>query len=154
MMRHVISVPATIDASALAARLARKAAVLRDPSRRLCEGYGYQTVYEVPVALQKRLRRETIRLHAEALRSSADAVCDYSVFALLADWMRWLWSETPTEEWDSVLEEASATVERSEAIHHVVDGPRAAYDGSMRATLRKPTGSFAPSIANSVASPA
>ena len=129
MMRQVISAPATIDVSALAARLARKARVLRDPSRRLCESYGYQTLYEVPVALQKRLRREAIRLHAEALRSSADAVCDHSVFALLADWMRWLWSETPAQEWDAVLAEAKPAADRSEAIHHVVDGPRAAYDG-------------------------
>jgi hypothetical protein len=129
MMRHVISAPATFDVSALAARLARKNTVLRDPSRGLCESYGYQTLYEVPVALQKRLRREAMRLHAEALRSSANAVCDHSVFALLADWMRWLWSETPAQEWDSVLEEARSAVDRSETIHHVVGGPRAAYDG-------------------------
>ncbi len=128
-MRHVISAPATLDVSGLAARLARKDKVVRDPSRRLCESYGYQTLYEVPVALQKQLRREAIRLHAEALRSSADAACDHSVFALLADWMRWLWSETPAQEWDAVLAEARTAVERSEAIHHVVDGPRAAYDG-------------------------
>ncbi len=136
MMRHVISAPATIDVSALAGRLARNAAVLRDPSRRLCESYGYQTLYEVPVVLQKRLRREAMRLHAQALRSRADAVCDHSVFALLADWMRWLWSETPAQEWDSILEEASAAVDLSEAIHHVVDGPRAAYDGYRWLDLR------------------
>lgn len=129
MMRHVISAPATIDVTALAARLAGGAAVVRDPSRALCESYGYQTLYEIPQQLQKRLRREILRAHVEALRASPDAVCDHSVFAWLADWMRWLWSATPTEEWDSILAEAMPAIERSDSIHHVVDGPRAAYDG-------------------------
>lgn len=129
MMRHVISAPATLDVGPLAARLAGKKAIARDPSRELCESYGYQTLYEIPAALQKRLRREIVRAHGEALRASPDAVCDHSVFAFLADWMRWLWSETPAEEWESVLIEALPAVERSETIHHVVDGPRAAYDG-------------------------
>ena len=129
-MRHVISAPASIDTSALAVRLAGGTArVIVDPSRALCERYGYQTLYEIPVKLQKRLRRELIGAHAETLRGSADAVCDHSVFAWLADWMRWLWSQTPAEEWDSVLVEARPAVERSDSIHHVVDGPRAGYDG-------------------------
>lgn len=129
MTRHVISAPATLDVSALAARLAGRAEVLRDPSRHRCESYGYQTLYEVPTALQKRLRRELLRAHVEALRSSPDAVCDHSVFAWLADWMRWLWSHTPAQEWEAVLVEATPAVELSETIHHVVSGPRAAYDG-------------------------
>lgn len=128
-MRQVISAPPTIDVSALATGMAAGARVIADPSRDLCEQYGYQTLYEVPVALQKRLRRELIRAHAETLRETPDAICDHSVFAWLADWMRWLWGETPAEEWESVLIEARPAVDRSEAIHHVVDGPRAGYDG-------------------------
>ena len=128
-MRHVISAPPTIDVRALAGSLAGAADIVADPSRALCQSYGYQTLYEVPVALQKRLRRELIRAHAETLRESRDAVCDHSVFAFLADWMRWLWGETPAEEWDSVLVEARPAIDRSETIHHVVDGPRAGYDG-------------------------
>jgi hypothetical protein len=128
-MRQVISAPPTVDVSALAARLAGGARPIADPSRAACERYGYQTLYEVPVVLQKELRRGLIRAHAEALQRNADAVCDHSVFAWLADWMRWLWSQTPAEEWDAVLEEARPAVERSEIIHHVADGPRAKYDG-------------------------
>lgn len=127
-MRHVISAAQTLDVSALAARLARGRAFLADPSRALCERYGYQTLYEVPAPLQKRLRRELIAAHAAHLRDDPDAVCDHSVFAWLADWMRWLWGETPTEEWESVLVEAWPAVERSDVIVHVAEGPRAAYD--------------------------
>lgn len=128
-MRQVISAPPNIDVSALAGSLAGGRAVIADPSRKACERYGYQTLYEVPLALQKQLRRGLIRAHAEALARDPHAVCDHSVFAWLADWMRWLWSHTPAEEWDAVLEEARPAVERSELIHHVAEGPRAAYDG-------------------------
>lgn len=128
-MRQVISAAPNIDVSALAAALAGGATVLADPSRRACERFGYQTMYEVPTALQKRLRREVIRAHGESLRDRRDLVCDHSVFAWLADWMRWLWSETTTQEWDEVLAEARPAVERSDVIHHVTRGPAAAYDG-------------------------
>jgi len=128
-MRQVISAAPALDVSALAARLAGGAPVIADPSRALCERYGYQTLYEVPVDLQKTLRRELIRGHALFLRERRDGVWDHSVFAWLADWMRWLWSETPAEEWDAVLEEARPAVEASDAIHHVVEAPRAPYDG-------------------------
>ena len=128
-MRQVISAPPTLDVSAFAARLAGGARVIADPSRAACERYGYQTLYEVPVALQKELRRGLIRAHAQSLAHDANAVCDHSVFAWLADWMRWLWSETPADEWDAVLEEARPAVERSEVIHHLAAGPAARYDG-------------------------
>lgn len=128
-MRQVISAAQAIDVSALGARLAGGGIVIADPSRSVCERYGYQTLYEVPVDLQKALRRELIRSHAAGLRERRDGVWDHSVFAWLADWMRWLWSETPAEEWEAVLAEARPAVEASEVIHHVAAGPRAAYDG-------------------------
>ena len=128
-MRQVISAPAHLDVAALAARLGGGFEVCRDPSRAACERYGYQTLYEVPVPLQKRLRRALIAEHARLLEASPAIVCDHSVFAWLADWMRWLWSETPAEEWEAVLAEARPAVERSEVIHHVVAAPRAPYDG-------------------------
>ena len=126
MMRQVISAPPTIDVSTFATKLG---GAVPDPSRQACERFGYQTLYEMPRDLQKRVRRELIRAHAETLRQRPDAICDHSVFAWLADWMRWLWADTPAEEWDAVLAEAQPAIERSEVIHHVVDGPRAAYDG-------------------------
>jgi hypothetical protein len=128
-MRHVIVAPPTIDISTLAARIAGNAPVVRDPSRAACERYGYQTLYEIPAPFQKRLRLELIETHAQALAADPDAICDHSVFLWLADWMRWLWGATPTEEWARVIEVARPAVERSEVIHHVTSGPRAGYDG-------------------------
>jgi hypothetical protein len=128
-MRHVICAPPTIDVSSHAASLSPAGKLVTDPSRELCRKYGYQTLYEIPIELQKRLRRELIRNHAEALRTQPDAVFDHSVFAWLADWMRWTWAATPSEEWESVLIEARPAIDRSEVIHHVVDGPRTGYDG-------------------------
>lgn len=127
-MRHVISAPATLDVSAHAARLASGLLLIPDPARELCRRYGFRTLHEVPRELQKRLRRELIREHAEALFENADCVCDHSIFAFLADWMRWLWSETPAEEWEAVLVDAYPAVQRSEQIHHVIAAPRAAHD--------------------------
>ena len=128
-MRQVISAPPSIDVAAFAARLAAPAAPVVDPSREACERFGYQTLYEIPVALQKQVRLQLIAGHAQALADGRDVVCDHSVFAWLADWMRWLWSATPAEEWDAVLEAARPAIERSEVIHHVAAGPRAGYDG-------------------------
>lgn len=128
-MRHVISAPPSFDVSKLAGRLAKPGSPVADPARALCERHGYQTLYEIPATLQKQLRREAIRKHAEALRRKPECACDHSVFAYLADWMRWLWPQTPTEEWESVLVDAWPAVERSEKIHHVVAAPVAAYDG-------------------------
>lgn len=128
-MRQVISAPQTIDVSALAVRLAPGRLVVADPSRALCERYGYQTLYEVPAAEQKSLRLELIRAHARSLEGLADGVWDHSVFAWLADWMRWIWGDTPSEEWDAVIGAARPAVEACDVIHHVVSGPRASYDG-------------------------
>jgi hypothetical protein len=128
-MRQVISAPPTIDVSTLAVRLAGGGTVFADPSRALCERYGYQTLYEVPVPLQKELRIELIAGQGEALGRERDGVWDHSVFAWLADWMRWLWAETPSEEWEDVLTIARPAVDASDVIHHVAAGPRAGYDG-------------------------
>ena len=127
-MRQVISAPPSLDISSLTSRLA-PGGIIVDPARELCKRYGYQTLYEVPKDLQKRLRRELIRGHAEKLQEKPDAVFDHSVFLYLADWMRWIWGDTPTEEWESVLIEALPAIDRSEKIHHVVAGPRGDYDG-------------------------
>jgi hypothetical protein len=128
-MRQVICAAPAIDVAPFALRLAGGGALVGDPSRALCESFGYQTLYEIPTAHQKRLRRQLIRGHLEALQRNPDAVFDHSVLTWLADWMRWLWGETSTEEWESVLAEARPAVDLSERIHHVSHGARAAYDG-------------------------
>ena len=128
-MHCVISAPPTVDVSALAKKLAHGRSIHTDPSKDFCHRYGYQTLYEIPVDLQKQIRRELIRDHVKKLQSSPDAVFDHAVFSWLADWMRWLWSETSTEEWEALLAEAEPAVLLSDPIHHVFIGPAARYDG-------------------------
>jgi hypothetical protein len=130
-MRLVIVAPPTIDVSALAKDLAarEKAILVPDPSRAACERYGFQTLYEMPLALQKQARRKLITDHIAALKKNGSAVYDHSIFQWLADWMRWLWSETPSEEWEAVLAEAVPAIPLYDRIEHVPAGPPAGYDG-------------------------
>jgi hypothetical protein len=128
-MRQVIAASALIDVTGLARRLAGATPIFTDPSRAMSDRYGFQTLYEIPIDLQKQLRRALIGEHLSKLRANKDAVFDHSVFGWLADWMRWLWSETSVAEWDAVLAEAGAAVELSESIHHVINGPLALNDG-------------------------
>jgi hypothetical protein len=130
-MRLVIAAPPTIDISALAKELAakEKATLVTDPSRAACERYGFQTLYEMPRELQKQTRRRLIKEHIAVLQKGGSLVFDHSIFQWLADWMRWLWGETPTEEWEAVLAEASAGVKLYDAIEHVSKGPAAGYNG-------------------------
>jgi hypothetical protein len=130
-MRLVIAAPPTIDVSAFAKQLAarEKATLITDPSRAACERYGYQTLYEMPLQLQKQARRKLITDHIAALQKGGSLVCDHSIFQWLADWMRWIWGETPTEEWEAVLAEATPAVKLYDAIEHVAEGPAASYNG-------------------------
>ncbi|WP_374372721.1 hypothetical protein [Dongia sp.] len=130
-MRHVIVAPPTIDIRAQVAELVKKtgSTLLADPSRGACERYGYQTLYEMPVALQKSTRTKLITDHVASLRSHKAVVADHSVFIWLADWMRWLWGETPSEEWEAVLALAGQAVPLYDRIEHVTAGPAAGYDG-------------------------
>jgi hypothetical protein len=130
-MRLVIAAPPTIDVSSIAQKLAErdKAVLIKDPSRAACDRYGFQTLYEMPLELQKAARRQLIADHVAALQGTKTAVFDHSIFQWLADWMRWLWGETPTEEWEAVLAEASAGVKLYDAIEHVSEGPAAGYNG-------------------------
>ena len=118
-MRIVIVAPPTINVSAMAKDLAakEKVALVTDPSRAACERYGFQTLYEMPLALQKKARRKLIADHIADLKKNGSAVYDHSVFQWLADWMRWLWSETPSEEWEAVLAEAGDVILSKAAIY-------------------------------------
>jgi hypothetical protein len=130
-MRLVIAAPPTIDVSELAKDLAAKdkATLITDPSRAACERYGYQTLYEMPIALQKQARRKLITDHIAALQKGGALVCDHSIFQWLADWMRWIWGETPTEEWEAVLAEAKPALKLYDRIEHISEGPAANYNG-------------------------
>lgn len=130
-MRYVISAPPHIDVSAHVKKLAdaHGLTVLTDPSRKMCEQYGYQTLYEMPLILQKQVRRRLITDHTAALQGTHRLICDHGVLTWLADWMRWLWGETPAEEWEEVLADARPAIALYGSIHHVAQGPVAQYDG-------------------------
>lgn len=130
-MRHIVSAPPHVDVSSIVEGLAKAhgLTIETDPSRKMCEAYGYQTIYEMPLDLQKRARRQLIETHIASLKKQDRLVCDHSIFTWLADWMRWLWSETPAEEWEAVLDLSRPAVALYGTIHHVADGKPAAYDG-------------------------
>ena len=128
-MRQVVCAPPAIEIAAYVRSIADGGLVVADPSRALCEHFGYQTLYEIPRDLQKRLRRQLMQEHAEALEAHPDAVFDHSILTWLADWMRWLWGDTPAEEWEAILREARPAIALSERIHHVARGNTAGYDG-------------------------
>jgi len=130
-MKLAISAPPTINVQAKAEALAGQsgAKLLKDPSRAACERYGYQTLYEMPIELQKETRRRLIREHVAALKSEPNAVFDHSVFEWIADWMRWCWGSTPTEEWEAVLKLAGEAVALYDRIEHVATGPAQSYNG-------------------------
>jgi hypothetical protein len=130
-MRQVISAPPTIDVVAKAEALAKQAGakLLRDPSRAACERYGYQTLYEMPLVLQKETRLRLITDHIANLKANPNIVCDHSVFAWLADWMRWCWAKTPTEEWEAVMSVAVEATGLYDRIEHVAVGPAQSYNG-------------------------
>jgi hypothetical protein len=130
-MRQAISAPPTINVQAHAEALAKRAGakLLKDPSRAACERYGYQTLYEMPLSLQKETRRKLIVDHIAALKAEPNIVCDHSVFAWLADWMRWCWEKTPTEEWDGVLKLAETAIGLYDRVEHIAAGEAQTYNG-------------------------
>jgi len=127
----VVCAPPNIDCDAYASSLAeqRSLRLLQDPTRSLCESYGFQTLYDMPEALQGDCRRRLIQEHLGALESEDDAVFDHNVVPWLADWMRWHWSSTTTESWEGVLAIAKDCAQRYAKIHHISSGPQRDYDG-------------------------
>lgn len=129
-MRIAISAPPDVDKSAFARELAGRhgAQVADDPSKAVANAYGFQTLYEMPAPLQKEARRRMFTEHLEALRGG-DTVFACSAIEWLADWMRWLWSYTPSEEWEEVLAIAQQCVAAYDEIHHLETGAKKEYDG-------------------------
>jgi hypothetical protein len=67
--------------------------------------------------------------HAASLLVANGRIYDHSVFSWLADWMRWLWSDTPTEEWDDILSLARKIVANYDRVIVVGSAPLKPYDG-------------------------
>ena len=130
-MLIAISAPPDVDRSAASRRLTEKhgASAEADPSRALCHAYGFQTLYEMPADLQKTTRRRLLTEHLARLESGKAGVFEFSAIEWLADWMRWLWSATPTEEWEEILALADRCVSKYDAIYHLETGEKRAYDG-------------------------
>lgn len=126
-----ISSTPVVDKSEFAAAVSGREGLtlVGDPSPALVRGYGFQTLYELPLELQKTVRRRVLRDHLAALESGERVLFGFSVVELLADWMRWAWSATPTEEWAGVLGEAERCASLYERVYHLADGPRKSYDG-------------------------
>ncbi|HEY2846596.1 MAG TPA: hypothetical protein VGI80_02200 [Pyrinomonadaceae bacterium] len=126
-----ISSPPPVDTSELAAELAGKYGlrVVVDPAPALCKEYGFQTLYDMPRELQAEIRERLICEHADQAMSSDALLFNFSVFEYLADWMRWFWSDTPTEKWDAILATAAKAIAKYDEIYHVDSGKSLEYDG-------------------------
>ena len=126
-----ISSSPPFDTTELAQKLAEKNGlrIIDDPAPALCRGYGFQTLYDMPQKLQGEVRERLIREHSDFVKTNNDVLLNFSVFEYLADWMRWSWSNTPTEKWEEILSVASETAQLYDQIHHVEDGKLREYDG-------------------------
>ena len=129
----IISVSAApiIDKSPEVRALAEKygLTVYQDPMRAACDGYGFQTIYDMPASLQTEVRKSLIASHQQFLTDHSDALLNYSVVEWLADWMRWGWNTVPTEAWAEVMSAAKSSAGRYDQIYHVEKDGRRPYDG-------------------------
>lgn len=130
-MKIVVSAPPAIDTGAFVSDLAAMhgAPAIADPARALCESYSFQTLYEMPDALQAASRLKLIEDHLVALKTPGTAVFDHSVFPWVADWMRWFWGKTTSEHWEEVAALVTECVALYSEVHHVSDGPLLGYNG-------------------------
>jgi hypothetical protein len=126
-----LAAPPIVDVSRTADVLAKRhgLAVHPDPTRQVVEGFGFQTLYDMPEGLQRQVREGLIRDHLALVTRQGGLVLEYSVFNWLADWMRWFWNRTPTEAWEQVMRQAAAVAERYDVVYHVETGPDKSYDG-------------------------
>lgn len=126
-----VSAAPVYDKTAVVARLAAEhdLQVVHDPAPQLCERHGFQTLYEMPVELQRACRVQLLEDHLDFVRSNDDVVFDHSVIEWLADWMRWFWSATPTAAWAETLELGREAAARYGELYHLSGGPPRPYDG-------------------------
>jgi hypothetical protein len=126
-----VSAAPVYDKGELVSRLASTHGIdiVRDPAPRLCERYGFQTLYEMPPDLQRACRVQLLSEHLEDLQQRNDVVFEYSVAEWIADWMRWFWPTTATQEWERLMEVASTAAKRYDMIYHLDTGTPRSYDG-------------------------
>ena len=129
----IISISSTppVDTTELAKELAEEngLTVIGDPAPSVCRDFGFQTLYDMPDVLQLEIRERLIFDHLELVSTRTGVLLNFSVFQYLADWMRWFWTNTPTEKWDEITSAASDCAKLYDRVYHVEVGPRRAYDG-------------------------
>ncbi len=129
-MSIAISAAPHIDTSALIKKLGAesKLTAVADPTPILVRSYGFQTLYDMPQALQTTIRKRLIAEHKAALVGKP-SLFEHAVFPWLADWMRWHWGTTPAESWEEVIALGADCAKSYARIVHVSDGPTKGYDG-------------------------
>ncbi len=101
-----------------------------DVMKGCCIAYGFQTIYDMPSPLQKKVRTTLLYDHLNFLRGrSGNIILEYSIVEWVADWMRWFWGKTTTEEWDRVVEISRECLIRYDKIYHLEHGEKRPYDG-------------------------
>ncbi len=126
-----ISSPPPIDKTELAEKLASQHGlrIIENPALAICKEYGFQTLYDMPEELQGEMREKLIRDHLAFLQANDNLVLKFSVFEYLADWMRWFWSNTPTEKWEDILIAAKGITSKYDENFHLDEGKSLEYDG-------------------------
>jgi hypothetical protein len=120
-----------VDKSSLVSELSERFSLTaeRDPVPGVCRSWGFQTLYEMPLPLQREVRLSLLRFHRDSVVSGRPAIYGFSAFEMLADWMRWFWSSTPTEAWEEVLTLAADCAAGYDAVYHLSGGPCLPYNG-------------------------
>lgn len=106
-----------------------KLEIQEDPTPQICLQYGFQTIYDMPSQLQRKVREQIIGTHLDYVSQCEDLLLSYSVVEWLADWMRWSWNAISTERWAKVLATASSAVGRYDQLYHLEHDVRRSYDG-------------------------
>lgn len=126
-----ISSPPPIETKGLAKKLAKQHGlkIIENPAPQLCQQYGFQTLYDMPFGLQSEIREKLIYEHAEFVKSNENVLLNFSVMEFLADWMRWFWATTPTEQWENLLIAGNKAAACYDKIYHIEEGELKDYDG-------------------------
>jgi len=99
-----------------------------DETKSVCGSHGFQTLYDMPEALQRQIRWQMLEGHLETLQET-DILTEFNCFAWLADWMRWGWNSVPTEEWERVTDRARQCVKQYDQVFVATELPYREYDG-------------------------
>lgn len=129
-MITIVTAAPLVDVRAAALETARVEGrvFIADPTAMVCRQLGFQTLYEMPRAIQTEARLSLLREHRARVEQGG-AVFDHGVVGWLADWMRWHWGATTAELWDLVMDDARAIARHYARIDHLEAGGRRAYDG-------------------------